>query len=143
MDEVYSGLNLRLEPGPYVVLRVEDSGCGMDAEVQKRIFEPFFTTKDLGQGTGLGLSTVYSIVKGVDGFINLYSEPGQGSRFKVYLPAQASLEEAEDVVVAGPHLPRGNGELILLVDDQERLGTFSRARGEGRVGDSRLGREWC
>jgi len=105
-----------MEPGEYVILSVKDTGSGMDAEVKKRIFEPFFTTKSVGEGTGLGLSVVYGIVKGHRGNITVYSEPGKGSIFMVYLPKvdTASVEEAE---VLKP-LPRGK-ERILFVDDEE------------------------
>ena len=105
-----------MEPGEYVILSVKDTGSGMDAEVKKRIFEPFFTTKSVGEGTGLGLSVVYGIVKGHRGNITVYSEPGKGSIFRVYLPKvdTASVEEAE---VLKP-LPRGK-ERILFVDDEE------------------------
>jgi PAS domain S-box-containing protein len=105
-----------MQPGDYLVLSVKDTGSGMDEEVKKRIFEPFFTTKPVGEGTGLGLSVVYGIVKNHKGNITVYSDPGRGSIFKVYLPkvdtgASAAPETPKPV-------PRGN-ERILLVDDEE------------------------
>ncbi len=105
-------------PGPHVCLEVTDTGCGMTREVLDRIFEPFFTTKPQGAGTGLGLSTVLGIVRGHGGFVNVYSEPGKGSTFKVYLPANFSPGASPGEGRAPVQLPRGEGELVLIVDDE-------------------------
>jgi len=111
-------------PGPHAVITVADEGCGMDAMTCERIFEPFFTTKELGKGTGLGLSTVIGIVRGHGGFIDVDSTPGKGTAFRVYLP---SAEEAAETdgghrdFDCGEPLPRGNGEHILLVDDEAAI----------------------
>jgi two-component system, cell cycle sensor histidine kinase and response regulator CckA len=125
LDEVYAGMTVGARPGPYVLIRVEDSGAGMPPEVLDRVFEPFFTTKRVGEGTGLGLSTAHAIVRGYGGFMNVYSEVGKGTRFKVYLPAQVTAEGADqgDVVqsIASPTLPRGHGECVLIVDDEEGI----------------------
>jgi len=117
-DEQYVAMNLQAKQGSYVAISVTDVGTGISPEIMGKIFEPFFTTKEVGKGTGLGLSSVKAIVKNHDGFINVYSEPGRGTTFKVYLPAQAT---ACDFVEPGSEkvsLPRGSGETILVVDDE-------------------------
>jgi PAS domain S-box-containing protein len=119
LDRDYSVAHHNLEPGSWVMLTVSDTGCGMDEETQSRIFEPFFTTKKQGKGTGLGLATVYGVVKQSGGFIYVYSEIDHGTTFKVYLPkvtAEAD-REAERTVVAPP---RGS-ETILFVEDEESV----------------------
>ena len=107
------------EPGEYVTMSVSDSGVGMDAATVQHIFEPFFTTKPVGQGTGLGMSMVYGLVKQHGGFITVYSEPGRGTTVRVYFPAVA--EEAGEHRVAPPPRPRGGHETILLVEDDASL----------------------
>lgn len=118
IDENYAKMNLDAKIGPHVVVTVTDTGTGIQADVLDRIFEPFFTTKELGKGTGLGLSTVLGIIKSHGGFINVYTEEGKGSQFKVYLPAQDAKESLEEAELK---LPTGNGELILVVDDEDAI----------------------
>jgi len=121
LAEVYAGTNPDSKPGDYVMVKVADTGTGIDPGIRDRIFEPFFTTKEIGKGTGLGLSTTIGIVKGHGGFIELCSEVGKGTAFKVYLPANTTSKAAANIHAEKPSLPRGNGETILLVDDEERL----------------------
>jgi PAS domain S-box-containing protein len=124
VDEGYAGMNVGAKPGPYLLIQVEDTGAGMPPEVQERIFEPFFTTKDLGKGTGLGLWTCHAIVQGHGGFIRLHSEPGKGTQFRVYLPADITADEQAPRPPAS--MPRGNGELVLVVDDEESIRKVAR-----------------
>jgi PAS domain S-box-containing protein len=117
LDEEYASTNIEATRGRYVLLRVSDTGSGMDKETLKHIFEPFYTTKSVGAGTGLGLAMVHGIVKQHGGHISCSSEPGHGTTFSVYLPALISDgEEAQAQVTA---MPRGGSETILLVDDEE------------------------
>jgi two-component system cell cycle sensor histidine kinase/response regulator CckA len=116
LDAQYARRILEARPGPYVCLTVSDTGTGIPPDVLDKIFEPFFTTKPVGKGSGLGLSTAYSIVRSHGGFINVYSEPGHGATFRVYLPAEPGVETVA-VAAATPTL-RGQGEGVLLVDDE-------------------------
>lgn len=115
VDEAYARMNLDAQVGAYVVVTVSDTGTGISPALMDRIFDPFFTTKDVGQGTGLGLSTVLGIVKNHGGFIKVDSELGQGSQFKVYLPA---VEESAIETMEESEFLTGNRELILIVDDE-------------------------
>ncbi|MDD3145848.1 MAG: Cache 3/Cache 2 fusion domain-containing protein [Candidatus Riflebacteria bacterium] len=121
VDEIYAAGHSAVKPGPYVVLTVSDTGTGIDKETQKRIFEPFFTTKEVGKGSGLGLSTVFGIVKQHGGHILLYSEDGKGSTFKVLLPqdTQANAENSRhaEEALQPPPLLYGN-ETVLVVEDE-------------------------
>lgn len=119
-DEAYCRQHVGSIPGQYLMLAVTDDGCGMDKNTLELLFEPFFTTKPVGKGTGLGLPTVYGIIKQNNGFISVYSEPGQGSTFKVYLPRHglpAAPPAAEPALVRGP----AGHETLLLVEDEPAL----------------------
>jgi two-component system cell cycle sensor histidine kinase/response regulator CckA len=118
LDDAYVSGRIGVKPGRYVVLSVSDTGVGMTPEVRERLFEPFFSTKEKDKGTGLGLSTVYGIVKQSDGDIWVYSEPGKGSTFKIYLPRVDEPSEEPREKVSGDELLRGS-ERILLVEDEE------------------------
>ncbi len=120
LDETYCNKNNELISGGYVRIDVIDNGCGIDTETLAQVFEPFFTTKEVGKGTGLGLATVYGIVKQNNGFINIHSELGQGTTFTIYLPRYAGPTEKERIEPAPEHIFSGN-ETILLVEDEPAL----------------------
>ncbi len=117
LDGTAEQLHPDAQPGPYVVLKVSDTGSGMTADVLDRIFDPFFTTKEVGKGTGLGLATVQGIVKSHGGFVNVYSEHGHGSTFSVYLPAAVTTEAPAHAPTAATG-KSGSGQTVLLVDDE-------------------------
>ena len=134
LDERYTSGGLDLEPGKYVMIGVTDTGVGMDPETQRHIFEPFFTTKREGEGTGLGLATVYGIVRRTGGHISVYSEPGKGSTIKVFLPAGSAPAPVQSMVEAPVEKRNGNAsETVLLVEDDDAIRSLAtrilRARG--------------
>jgi len=124
LDERYSHRHVGLKPGPYVMLIVSDCGIGMDAATLSHIFEPFFTTKDPGKGTGLGLSTVYGIVQQSGGHVQVYSEPGLGSTFEIYLP-RINVTPKEKTPRSTPPIIAGN-ETVLLVEDDDAVRELAR-----------------
>jgi PAS domain S-box-containing protein len=119
-DEAFCSEHSCFTPGDFTQLSISDDGCGMDNEVQSKLFEPFFTTKELGKGTGLGLTTVYGIIKQNNGFINVYSEQGKGTTIRIYLPrhnepADKSEKQDEEAI------QRGQGETVLIVEDEPSI----------------------
>jgi CheY-like chemotaxis protein len=128
LDDSYATANRDIDPGQYVMIAVSDTGCGMTAEVAANAFDPFFTTKEVGHGTGLGLSQVYGFVKQSGGHVKIYSEPGQGTTVKLYLPRLTGAGAAptgpapEEFVARSSH-----GELVLLVEDDEDVRANSAA----------------
>jgi PAS domain S-box-containing protein len=129
LSEVYFGPDLK--PGPHVMLAVSDNGCGMDAEVQAHIFEPFFTTKEEGKGTGLGLFTVYGIVRQNDGHISVHSEPGQGTTFKIFLPRLEPQDRSLKEKNLNAPVSTGS-ETILLLEDVDQLRHLARVMLQSR-----------
>jgi CheY-like chemotaxis protein len=117
LDEAYARMHSEVQPGQYVGIFVSDTGIGMSTEIVAKVFEPFFTTKEIGQGTGLGLSQVYGFIKQSGGHVKIYSEIGQGTTVKLYLPRYRGKENAEDEKIETRDLPRGRAEIVLVVED--------------------------
>jgi CheY-like chemotaxis protein len=124
-DESVRAHSIQASPGAYVCLSVSDTGCGIPSENLPRIFEPFFTTKDAGNGTGLGLATVFGIVQQHRGWVNVYSDVGHGTTFRIYLPRLTSVPTQESKQSESPALC-GGGETILVVEDDAFLGAAAR-----------------
>jgi len=142
LDEKYTRHRRGVVPGEYVMLAVTDTGTGMDAAIQAQIFEPFFTTKEEGKGTGLGLATVYGIVKQSGGHIAVYSEPGQGTTFRIYFPATSASKKLDREPVLTPY--RAKGETVLVIEDEADLRNMivrALRRREYHVLEARTGEE--
>ena len=116
LDNHYARMNVDAKAGSFVMIQLIDTGCGIREEIIHKIFDPFFTTKEKGKGTGLGLSTSVNIIRGHNGFINVYSELNKGTQFSIYLPALKEISEHQSDNQS--KLPRGNGETILVIDDE-------------------------
>ncbi len=125
LDQTYSSEHHNTPPGDYVMIAVSDNGVGMDEETRSQIFEPFFTTKEVGKGTGLGLSTVYGVVKQSNGNVWVYTEPGQGTTIKIYLPSAEAIAPAEGLKAPSGQIRFGT-ETILLVEDEDVVRNLSR-----------------
>ncbi len=147
-DQHFADQHPPLFPGKYIMLAVSDTGSGMDRTTLSRIFEPFFTTKEPGKGTGLGLATVYGIAKQSGGHVWVYSEPGRGTTFKVYLPSAEHKIAAASSAVAEPAVPKRQGTTILLVEDDEIMRSLTRQllKEQGytviEAGDGKAALEW-
>ena len=127
LDKVFMAAHGYGKVGKYALIQVIDTGVGMDEKTRRRIFDPFFTTKEVGKGTGLGLAMVYGIIKQHDGFINVYSEPGMGTTFRIYLPlAKGAAAQEQEKNELAPEYPKGGTETILLAEDDETVRTLSR-----------------
>src|ERR1700740_3352394 len=117
LDEQYAASQIEVVPGQYVMLAITDNGSGMTPEVKAKAFDPFFTTKDVGHGTGLGLSQVFGFIKQSGGHVKIYSEVGEGTTVKLYLPRYRGSENVVDERLESHQLPRGRSELVLVVED--------------------------
>ncbi len=126
-DQARALMHPGCKPGGYAMIAVTDNGCGMDVQTQERIFEPFFTTKPIGQGTGLGLATVYGVVKQNNGTIWVYSEPGLGTTFRVYLPIKAKLNQQEECAQTSAVAPEYGSGTVLIVEDEEQVRSIAAA----------------
>ncbi|MDP2985757.1 PAS domain-containing sensor histidine kinase, partial [Hydrogenophaga sp.] len=126
VDAHYAAMNIESRVGAYVKIEVEDNGSGIPPDIQERVFDPFFTTKPVGEGTGLGLATTLAIIKSHGGFVRMYSEVDKGTRFRIYLPADPQAVGAQS---SPPQttLPRGNGQLIMVVDDEAAIRQVTRS----------------
>lgn len=120
IDDHYAKMNIQARPGMFVMYSIADTGIGMTPDIMDKMFDPFFTTKGIGQGTGLGLSTVHTIVKNHEGFFDVKSEPGKGTIFNIFLPATELTDVLREEMTTREQL-RGNGELILIVDDESSV----------------------
>jgi CheY-like chemotaxis protein len=126
LDDIYAATHAEVQPGQYVAIAVTDTGTGMTAEILSRAFDPFFTTKKPGHGTGLGLSQVYGFAKQSGGHVKIYSELGQGTTVKLYLPRHVGEDEpARDVVPMDRPLQGASSEVILVVEDEDRVRRMS------------------
>lgn len=125
LDDAYAGIHAEVIPGQYSAISVSDTGTGMDAETQSRVFEPFFTTKDQGKGTGLGLSQVYGFVKQSKGHVKIYSELGEGTTVKIYLPRLATESAEEEIPESLPVPEAAVGEVVLVVEDDPDVRSYS------------------
>lgn len=130
IDADYAAIHPDARVGKYMMITIGDTGEGIAPEALDKIFEPFFTTKEIGKGTGLGLSTALGIIKGHGGFVNVYSEPGRGTRFDIYFPA-SEIEETPNLETPHAELSPGNGECVLVVDDEELITSIARTTLEG------------
>ena len=127
IDENYARMNVDAVTGPYIAITVSDNGEGIPPALIEKIFEPFFTTKDPGKGTGLGLSTSFGIVKDHGGFIHVYSEPGKGTTFRIYVPAVETSETRSVEQMQSGDIPLGGGEMVLVVDDEASIREITRS----------------
>jgi two-component system, cell cycle sensor histidine kinase and response regulator CckA len=120
LDKAFCAYHEGCVSGDFIMLAVSDNGSGMDEEISAKIFEPFFTTKDVNHGTGLGLATVYGIIKQNNGYIDVYSEPGKGTTFRIYLPRHAGMAQRPITTIADDK-PVSHGETVLLVEDDQSI----------------------